>query len=443
MRALYWFRNDLRVEDHPGLREAAEADELLLLFLWPRSRPWCNTSGLGAQRERFLRESLQSLRDALQSLKQDLLLLEGSPELVIPDLVRAYGIDRLHTSACAGVYEARSLDWLRDQLAIPLREHRGNSLFREAELQELMPQIPGSFTPFRKRVEGVLRVDSPERGPTSLPPPPAVQFHRIPNAAVKPPPALPIRGGRSSGLRRLRQFTAEDGGLRAYRETRNDLDPLRGSSTLSPWLANGSLSAREVADAVRRHEACYGANESTYWLYFELLWREYFHWRAYADGDALFRLAGHRDRIRHCSFDPRNYARWCAGDTDFPLVNALMHQLLATGWMSNRGRQIAASCLIHEYRIDWRYGAAFFEKQLIDYDVASNYGNWQYIAGAGADPRGGRRFDLAWQSERYDPQGAFTTKWDGYRQAQPRFVTDAADWPLEPESQPGQAPSDA
>ncbi len=83
-----------------------------------------------------------------------------------------------------------------------------------------------------------------------------------------------------------------------------------------------------------------------------------------------------------------------AHSSNYPLVNALMRQLLATGWMSNRGRQIAASCLVNDFGIDWRYGAAFFEKHLLDYDVASNYGNWQYLAGVGADPKGGRHFNI-------------------------------------------------
>ena len=154
-------------------------------------------------------------------------------------------------------------------------------------------------------------------------------------------------------------------------------------------MANGNLSVREVAEAIFRYEREHVNNESTYWLYFELLWREFFHWRAVIDGRHLFRQGGRHDRRLLTTFEPRNFARWCAGDTDFPLVNALMRQLTATGWMSNRGRQIAASCLVNELGLDWRYGAAFFEQQLIDYDVGSNYGNWQYLAGVGSDPRGG------------------------------------------------------
>jgi len=185
-----------------------------------------------------------------------------------------------------------------------------------------------------------------------------------------------------------------------------------------------------VAHAIFRYEREHTANESTYWLYFELLWREFFHWRALVDGRLLFKQSGRAGKRLLTTFEPRRFARWCAGDTDYPLVNALMRQLNATGWMSNRGRQIAASCLIHELALDWRYGAAYFEQQLIDYDVGSNYGNWQYIAGVGSDPRGGRQFNLEKQAADHDPDGVFTKKWGGFRPSQPEHVVDGADWPI-------------
>jgi len=437
MRSIYWFRNDLRLHDNPGLAAAADSSsELLLVYLWPRQRPWCNTNGIGQQRERFISESLKELADSLQPLGQNLLVLQGSPELVLPDLVRDYGIDALYTSQCAGSYEQRAIRVLRDRLEIPVQEHRGSTLFSEGAIDSLGDRLPSTFSPFRRKVEKKLEPDTPGRSLPQLPKPPAVRFHAIPSAAAKPHISMPVRGGTIAGQRRLRQFLEPQGGVRSYKETRNGLDPLAGSSTLSPWLANGNLSPREVAWAVRAHEEEHGANESTYWLYFELLWREFYYWRALEDGPALFRLRGRNGNnpsaVSRCTFEPRNYARWCAGDTNYPLVNAFMRQLVATGWMSNRGRQIAASCLIHDLGIDWRYGAAFFEKHLIDYDVASNYGNWQYIAGVGADPRGGRAFNIAKQTQMYDPDGVFTAKWDGNQPAQPDYVTDAADWPLSP-----------
>lgn len=433
MRRLFWFQTDLRLADHPGLHAQLDAEQLLLVYLWPRERPWCHQIGLGPQRERFLVESVQALREQLGTRGQDLLVLQGSPELVLPALVAEYGIDRVGCSRTPGAYEAAAVKRLRRTLAVPLEVYRGDTLLDEGELPFPLAELPPQFSPFRRAVER-LAPTPPLPAPGSLPPPPAANFPATPAPAARAPAALPLRGGRADGERRLARFVSADGGLFDYKETRNGLDPLDGSSTLSPWLATGCLSPREAAAAITACEERHGDNESSYWLYFELLWREYYHWRALRDSRGLFRLHGNarRKRLYNCSFDPRNFARWCQGDTDFPLVNACMHQLVETGWMSNRGRQLAASCLIHDYGIDWRYGAAFFERHLIDYDVASNYGNWQYIAGVGADPRGGRSFDQAKQAERYDPDGIFTAKWDGYRARQPAFVTDAADWPIEP-----------
>ena len=231
----------------------------------------------------------------------------------------------------------------------------------------------------------------------------------------------------------MKQFIYDEERITEYKLTRNCLDGLDGSSTLSPWLANGNLSVREVAHTIFDFEQQRVANESTYWLFFELLWREFFHWRAHLDGQSMFRLSGATGKPRRSSFEPRAFARWCAGDTNYPIVNALMRQLVATGWMSNRGRQITASCLINELDGDWRFGAAFFEKHLIDYDVGSNYGNWQYIAGVGSDPRGGRHFNLEKQTADHDPEGLFIEKWGGNRPAQPDYITDAADWPIDHE----------
>ena len=429
MRHLHWFTNDLRLNDNPALASHAAADTLLCVYLLPRPRPWCNLTGLGPQRERFLRESLQALKEDLNALGQDLMVLEGSPELVLPDLVNRFGITEISTSFTPGYYERMTLEHLQRKLDIPVQVHRGNALFEAADFPFELDAMPNVFSPFRRKVES-LPVRKPSHAPERLPPPPAAQFDAIPRAEAGRSTALPLPGGRAAGLRRLRQFVFDEASIIQYKETRNCLDGLDGSSTLSPWLANGNLSVREVAHAIFDFERERISNDSTYWLYFELLWREFFYWRAIVDDRKLFRIGGIPGKCRHCTFDPRAFARWCAGDTDFPLVNALMRQLTTTGWMSNRGRQIAASCLINEMNTDWRFGAAFFEKHLIDYDVGSNYGNWQYIAGVGCDPRGGRHFNIDKQTREHDPEGVFVAKWGGDRPKQPEHVVDAADWPI-------------
>jgi len=429
MRQLHWFQNDLRLEDNPALASATVADSLLCVYLLPKPRPWCNLTGLGPQRDRFLRESLQTLKVDLQEMGQDLMVLEGSPELVLPNLVHRFGIDRISTSDTPGWYEKKAIRFLEEKLPRLLKIFRGPALFDSEQLPFSLEDLPHNFSPFRRKVEK-LTIPGPLAKPAAFPPPPSAQFDAIPRAAASPHPGLPLPGGSAAGLRRLDQFLFQTHAIADYKQTRNDLDGLAGSSTLSPWLANGALSVRTVAHQIFRYEREHVANESTYWLYFELLWREFFHWRAVVDGKSLFKQTGRQGRRLLTTFEPRQFARWCAGDTDYALVNALMRQLLATGWMSNRGRQIAASCLINELGLDWRYGAAFFEQQLIDYDVGSNYGNWQYLAGVGSDPRGGRHFNLEKQAAQYDPDGLFTTKWGGFRPRQPEHVVDGADWPI-------------
>jgi deoxyribodipyrimidine photo-lyase len=190
------------------------------------------------------------------------------------------------------------------------------------------------------------------------------------------------------------------------------------------------LSARRALAELRRYEAANGANDSSYWLFVELLWREYFQWIAEQLGDKLFALKGINDNGGFQCFYPERFEKWCQGTTPYPLVNACMRELKQTGFLSNRGRQIVASCLVNELALDWRYGAAWFENQLCDYDVASNWGNWQYIAGVGVDPRGGRHFNLQKQTEMYDPKHEYIERWAPGPVIENLDTRDAADWPL-------------
>ena len=111
-----------------------------------------------------------------------------------------------------------------------------------------------------------------------------------------------------------------------------------------------------------------------------------------------------------------------------------MNELMTTGYISNRARQIVASCLVNELSVDWRFGAAWFEEQLMDYDAGVNWGNWQYIAGVGVDPRGGRHFNIEKQTALYDPDGVYQAKWltGGDYSDQPLDSVDASDWPVQP-----------
>ncbi len=196
----------------------------------------------------------------------------------------------------------------------------------------------------------------------------------------------------------------------SYKATRNGLMGRDYSSKFSPWLATGALSPRQIYADLKAFERDHGANDGTYWLGFELLWRDYFRLLHLQYGAALYRARG-LSELPLAPHNPRGFERWCRGDTGQPLVDAAMRELAATGYLSNRLRQVVASFLIYDLRGDWRAGAAWFESQLVDYDVYSNQANWLYIAGRGTDPRGGRRFDPIKQTQDHDADGSYRRLW--------------------------------
>ena len=198
--------------------------------------------------------------------------------------------------------------------------------------------------------------------------------------------------------------------MKFYKKTRNGLLGKDYSSKFSPWLANGCISPRTIYWEVKKFEKDIKKNQDTYWLIFELIWRDYFKYVSLKHGNAMFKIEGilnttydwHRSKVA--------FREWAEGRTKDDFVNANMIEVAKTGFMSNRGRQNVASYLAKTLRMDWRWGAAYFEAMLIDYDVHSNYGNWMYNAGVGNDPRD-RVFNVALQAERYDGNGKYQSLW--------------------------------
>jgi deoxyribodipyrimidine photo-lyase len=182
------------------------------------------------------------------------------------------------------------------------------------------------------------------------------------------------------------------------------------STKFGPWLAAGCLSPRTIYHEVRRYEQHRTANKSTYWVIWELTCRDWFRFYAAKQGSRLFYPGGPAGLTGlRWSSDPELWARWSTGTTGMPLVDANMRELAQTGWMSNRGRQNVASYLALDLGVDWRRGADLFEHLLLDYDVASNWGNWAAAAGL----TGGRvnHFNITKQSKDYDPDGDYIRHW--------------------------------
>lgn len=432
---LHWFNHDLRLDDNPALFEVASTnDRLICLFVvdprWFKSSHY-QSAHMGSHRWHFLLNTLRHLDVSLQAHGQKLHVMVGDPLRCVMELVEQYEVNTVSTNIHSGLYERQQWQRLKNYGEhLRFIEGQGHSLFNPEQLPFSVNDLPATFTPFRKHVEA-LKIDRPIRSKTEYPPiPNGFTAQWSSNLPIDKVQSSEFSGGEQSALRQLNYYLFETDLIQSYKSQRNGLDGWDFSSKLSAWLANGSISAKQVAAAIARYEKERVQNESTYWLRFELLWREFFYWYARKHGGRLFQLAGVQQKRPLTSFWPQRFARWCAGNTPYPIVNDCMKQLNATGYMSNRGRQLVASCLVHELGLDWRYGAAYFEQQLIDFDVASNYGNWQYLAGVGADPRGHRRFDLEKQTQQYDPNNEFIRRWDGHASSLPLDDVDPSDWPI-------------
>jgi deoxyribodipyrimidine photo-lyase len=442
-RGLYWFYNDLRLHDNALLAKAAREVTSLHCVFFPELKTQFERRFLPVEinndaKQHFAMQSVGELNQSLRQIGQVLHKLEadslGEASQQLSELIGRYDITDLFVAQTASWYAETVVEHLaRQHPKLNVHREESHSLFSANTLPFDLSDLPDSFSKFRKLIEK-QPITLPGSTVTELPPP-INNRQGLPEAYGCFEQALDfgeqgVRGGELAGLAHVRRYFETDAAL-SYKQTRNALDDWRSSTKFSLWLANGNVSPRTIVSQLHRFERRFGANESTYWIVFELLWREYFHWYARCHGARLFAFSGIKHKSPLTSFYAQRFRQWVNGTTPYPVVNACMRQLKQTGYMSNRGRQLVASCLVHELAIDWRYGANYFQHTLIDYDVASNWGNWQYLAGVGADPRGHRKFDLQKQTQLYDPGEVFIRKWEGDGISMSVDAVDMVDWPLD------------
>ena len=436
MTVLYWLRNDLRLHDNAVLAALPpHATALLPVYcfdpvaLGPDA--YLGLPRTGPHRLPFLLESLTDLQQRYAALGSGVHFVVGRPEEALPALARQLGAAAVWASAEHTTEEEEAEDALVAALGLetPLRRFENLTLLHPDDLPIPIQNLPFSFSKFRFDVAAKMPVRPPEPAPRQLPPLPAgfvpaalptaaALASALGQPALAPPPrdhrsALPaLGGGETAALARLHDYAVARHLVGRYDDTRNQLLGEAFSTKFSPWLANGSLSARQVWAAIDGYDVVHGArSKGAMQLRLELLWRDYFRLLALRAGADFFRWRGLRDQQpKPTKPDRAVFDRWTQGRTGNAFVDANMRELAATGFMSNRGRQNAASYLIHDLHQDWRWGAAWFEHQLIDHDPASNWGNWKYIAGTGTDVRD-TAFDVAQQAKRYDPQGRYVRTW--------------------------------
>ena len=295
-------------------------------------------------------------------------------------------------------------------------------LYYTADLPFPIHHTPDTFTQFRKEVERFVSVRSPLPAPTE---PfnsltvrieageiPRLEDFGLLGTEDESQGSSIFKGGETAGFERLQQFIWESKSIHTYKQTRNGLLGEDYSSKFSAWLSQGCLSPKLIFQEIKKFEEQEGANDSTYWLFFELMWRDFFRFMAKKHGNKIFLKGGVKEEVNEAWTDDQSLLqRWVDGETGVPFIDANMKELKRTGFMSNRGRQNVASFLGKDLNVNWQLGADYFESILIDYDPCSNYGNWNYIAGVGSDPRENRYFNIITQAKRYDPQGTYVKHW--------------------------------
>lgn len=421
---LVWFRNDLRVQDNTVLNTAIRNHKSVIAFYCFDPEHF-HTTSYGFRktekfRAKFLIETITNLKANLNALHIELFISTETPESGIKSLVERFKIQTIYLQKEWTSEEVSVLNKVKKSLGAEVNVHDyfDQFLYHPEDINMPLEEIPQVFTNFRKKVEKYSKVrpsvtnHSAEKliniiNETKIP---SLNDLGFENFETHPHSAFPFKGGETNALKRLNDYIFETKKLAVYKKTRNGLIGTDFSSKFSPWLANGSLSARTIYWYVKEFENKHFKNESTYWLIFELIWRDYFKYIALKHQNNIFKIGGILNKNYDWKTDEHQIKKWIDGQTRSSFVNANMIELKKTGWMSNRGRQNVASFFAKDMQLDWRIGAAYFEAILIDYDVHSNYGNWMYVAGVGNDPRD-RKFNVDLQAERYDPNGKFQKLW--------------------------------
>ncbi len=423
MSVIFWHRRDLRLSDNIGLASAREqSSQVIGVF--------CLDPGIlerddvAPARVTYLIGCLQELQQSYQEVGGELLIFQGNPVQVIPQL--------------AATLKAEAVFWNRDvepyakerdrQVKAALKE-KGIAAY---ESWDQLLHAPGEimtkgdspykvYGPFWKNwqskdkaqpketVANLQELTDQEKAQVK-----EIGLINLPSAKdlgyVWENP-LPLEPGETAARERLTEFC--DNALWSYQEQR-DLPSIEGTSLLSAALKFGAIGIREVWQAAANAYNLSRSDESRQnievWQK-ELAWREFYHHVMFffpelAEGP-------YRDEFKNFPWDNNEdyFQAWCAGKTGYPIVDAAMRQLNETGWMHNRCRMIVASFLTKDLIIDWRWGEKYFAQKLYDWDLSANNGGWQWSASSGMDPKPLRIFNPASQAQKYDPEGEYIRSW--------------------------------
>jgi len=412
-KALFWFRQDLRLQDNPGLIEARKHSELLCIYILDPKIP-------GRAQAWWLHHSLNQLVKSLAQKNIKLYLFRGEPQKILKTLIHEHNISAVYWNRC---YEPAHIErdqqlktWLQTQ-SLQVKSFNSALLNEPWTIKNQQGHYFKVFTPYWKQCLkqiNIPEVSNPEQWPKNIEISSSENLESWNLLPSNPNWAQNFSShfqpGEKGAHDKLQFFIGHQ--IVVYKDAR-DYPHLKATSNLSPHLHFGEISPWEIYRQALRHLQRNGKDEKQV-IHFlsELGWREF-----------SYHLLYHFPSLPHDNFksefnqfpwhdDPIALKRWQQGQTGFPIVDAGMRELWQTGTMHNRVRMIVASFLVKDLFIDWRHGAAWFDHCLLDADTASNYASWQWVAGSGADAAPYFRiFNPILQAEKFDPEGKYVKTW--------------------------------
>ena len=425
--AVLWFRQDLRIHDNEALSDALQhANTVVPVYVFDR-RVFEGRTDFGFPktsklRASFIIEAVEDLRNSLRQLGSDLIVRHGIPEteiFKIANEVKSSWVfcNRERTDEEVEVQD--KLENLMWSIGQEVRFSRGKMLYYTQDLPFPVTHAPDGFFHFRRDVERYVTIREPLPNPDKLMPVPGdLPVGEIPDlkklgySNYNANADLTLKGGEKKALELLHDYIWESKGLVNHKKGQSDFSESCKTSMLSPYLSQGCLSPKKLFWNVKQFEKENNQSQGTRTFIHDLMQRDFFRLLTKKYGNLVFQYGG----IGNENSDPPPVnedlaRRWTIAQTGVPIVDACMTQLNQTGYLSFKGRQVAASFLIHDLNINWLYGASYFESVLLDYDPCSNYCNWMYVAGCGLDQKDERKVNVINESRRFDPSGDYIKRW--------------------------------
>jgi len=420
------FTNNLRLHDNAVLNAANKRGNTILPVYFhdiERSRKQeFKMRDISPYKAKCICESVNNLKDNLKRIGWDLQIIRLESIVDIITFLKENKITKIYVQEEVGQYEISQLNTLESQARaenISVYRMWDHTLVHKDDVDFHISEMPQVFTQFRKSVEKNSDICE------AIPTPETLDCLEVEESKymdlqadfwydevdIDSRRAIEFIWGEDRALERLQHYFWDTQSLSEYKHTRNGLIWADYSSKFSPYLASWCISPRYIYWEVKKYEKSITKNSSTYWLIFELLWRDFFQFIFLQNPTRFFKDYEKWEKDLKNEKQKRKFEKWKQGTLWVDFVDANMRELTATGFMSNRGRQIVASYLVNDLKVDWRLWAKYFESMLVDHDVASNWGNWAYVAGVWNDPRDNRYFNIEKQASNYDSDGKYRKLW--------------------------------